>query len=141
MTVSKAIDQIAQQALADGKSHDFTAGLGRGDTGLTIHCNNNPLEAAGPSLQKHCHARKYTERAKTWFGVCLNPIDQALRFGINLGFPWHQSDEMDTLTKGMGKAARLPGVVSRPGTSGAKVGRNHLCPCGNGKKFKKCCLP
>jgi uncharacterized protein len=23
--------------------------------------------------------------------------------------------------------------------SGAKVGRNHPCPCGSGKKFKKCC--
>jgi uncharacterized protein YchJ len=22
----------------------------------------------------------------------------------------------------------------------AKVGRNNLCPCGSGKKFKKCCL-
>ena len=22
-----------------------------------------------------------------------------------------------------------------------KVGRNELCPCGSGKKFKKCCLP
>ena len=21
-----------------------------------------------------------------------------------------------------------------------KVGRNHACPCGSGKKFKKCCL-
>ncbi|MDK9721646.1 MAG: SEC-C metal-binding domain-containing protein [Rhodospirillales bacterium] len=21
-----------------------------------------------------------------------------------------------------------------------KVGRNDLCPCGSGKKFKKCCL-
>ncbi len=22
----------------------------------------------------------------------------------------------------------------------AKVGRNDPCPCGNGKKYKKCCL-
>jgi len=140
VAVSKAIDQIALQAQADGKSHDFTAGLGQGDTGLTIHCNNDPREAAGPSLQKHCHARKYTERAKTWFGVCLRPDDQALRFGINLDFPWQQSDEMDALTKGMGRAVKLTGVVSRPGMGGPKVGRNDPCPCGSGKKFKKCCL-
>lgn len=24
--------------------------------------------------------------------------------------------------------------------SGPKIGRNELCPCGSGKKFKKCCL-
>lgn len=141
VAASKAIDQISQQARADGKSHDFTAGLGQGDTGLTIHCNNDPLEVAGPSLQKHCHARKYTERAKTWFGVCLRPDDQALRFGINLEFPWQQSNEMDALTKGMGKAAKLPSVVSQPDRVGPKVGRNDPCPCGSGKKFKKCCLP
>ena len=23
----------------------------------------------------------------------------------------------------------------------AKLGRNDLCPCGSGKKYKKCCLP
>jgi hypothetical protein len=25
--------------------------------------------------------------------------------------------------------------------AGPKVGRNDPCPCGSGKKFKKCCLP
>jgi uncharacterized protein YecA (UPF0149 family) len=26
----------------------------------------------------------------------------------------------------------------RPATKGAKVGRNDPCPCGSGKKYKKC---
>lgn len=141
VVISKAIDQIAQQALADGRSHDFTAGLGQGKTGITIHCNNDPLEVAGPRLQRHCHARKYTERARTWFGVCLRPNDQALRFGVNMDFPWQQSDAMDTLTEGIGETARLRGVASRPGSIGPKIGRNDPCPCGSGRKFKKCCLP
>lgn len=25
--------------------------------------------------------------------------------------------------------------------SGPKVGRNDYCPCGTGKKYKKCCMP
>jgi hypothetical protein len=140
IAVSKGIDQIAKQAKADGKSHDFTAGFSEGSTGLTIHCNNDPVEVAGPTLQKHCHARKYTERANTWFGVCLRPDDQDLRFGVNLDFPWQQSDEMDALTKGMGKARRLGGVAFRPRSNEPKVGRNAPCPCGSGMKFKKCCL-
>jgi uncharacterized protein YecA (UPF0149 family) len=24
---------------------------------------------------------------------------------------------------------------------GPKIGRNDLCPCGSGKKYKKCCMP
>lgn len=139
IAASKAIDQIAQLGVADGKCHDFSAGFGQGDTGFTIHCNNDPIEIAGPSLQRHCHARKYTERATTWFGVCLRPNDQALRFGMNLNFPWQQSDEMDVVTKGMGKATSLHAVISKSRSRGPKVGRNAPCPCGSGYKFKKCC--
>ena len=29
---------------------------------------------------------------------------------------------------------------SNPIQAGAKVGRNDPCPCGSGKKFKKCCM-
>jgi preprotein translocase subunit SecA len=40
-------------------------------------------------------------------------------------------------------AAAARGPVSRvePRTaSGEKIGRNDPCPCGSGKKYKKCCL-
>lgn len=30
--------------------------------------------------------------------------------------------------------------ATRPRTAGAKTGRNDRCPCGSGKKYKKCCL-
>ena len=37
--------------------------------------------------------------------------------------------------------ARSPSRVAEPRTaSGQKVGRNDPCPCGSGKKYKKCCL-
>lgn len=140
VAISSAIDHIAKQAVADGKSHDFTAGLGKGRTGLTIHCNDDAIDVAGPRLQKHCHARKYTERARTWFGVCLYSGDQSLRFGLNLDFAWEQSDAMDALTKTMGRSVRLTGSLKRTSVKVPKVGRNNLCPCGSGKKFKKCCL-
>lgn len=35
------------------------------------------------------------------------------------------------------EAADVPGTVTR---NEPKVGRNEPCPCGSGKKFKKCCL-
>jgi uncharacterized protein YecA (UPF0149 family) len=30
--------------------------------------------------------------------------------------------------------------VSLPRNRGPKVGRNDLCPCGSGRKYKRCCL-
>lgn len=138
--ISAGIDQIAKQAFADGKSHDLTASVGQGATGLTIHCNQDPIEVAGASLQRHCHARKYTEHAQTWFGVCIQPSDQSLRFGLNLDFAWEQDDAMDALTKSMPRSVKLGCPLKRPGTKAPKVGRNDPCPCGSGKKFKKCFL-
>lgn len=34
---------------------------------------------------------------------------------------------------------RVMPAVTIPATP--KVGRNQPCPCGSGKKYKKCCLP
>ena len=36
-------------------------------------------------------------------------------------------------------AARLRAASSQPVIARPKVGRNEPCPCGSGKKFKKCC--
>lgn len=138
--VSAFIDLLAKRAIADGKSHDVTVGLGSGGTGLTIHCNDDPIEVAGPALERHCHARKYTEHAQTWFGVCIRPMDQSLRFGINLDFPWEQDNTMDALTKSIGKSRKLTSLLREAAKTRAKVGRNDPCPCGSGKKYKKCCL-
>jgi uncharacterized protein len=37
------------------------------------------------------------------------------------------------------RAASTPDMHSNPYVRPAKVGRNDPCPCGSGKKFKKCC--
>jgi len=34
----------------------------------------------------------------------------------------------------------VPGAGAAVGAGGAKVGRNDPCPCGSGRKYKKCCL-
>lgn len=38
-------------------------------------------------------------------------------------------------------AAQTPPNSEKPKKQKAKVGRNEPCPCGSGRKFKKCCLP
>ena len=30
-------------------------------------------------------------------------------------------------------------LAKKPASAGKKVGRNDPCPCGSGKKYKKCC--
>jgi uncharacterized protein YecA (UPF0149 family) len=33
----------------------------------------------------------------------------------------------------------MPGVLSPAPVTHKKIGRNEPCPCGSGKKYKKCC--
>ncbi|HVQ75009.1 MAG TPA: preprotein translocase subunit SecA [Candidatus Binatia bacterium] len=39
-----------------------------------------------------------------------------------------------------GSGPRPAGARAEPRATGTKVGRNDPCPCGSGKKYKKCCL-
>src|SRR5207248_11142998 len=51
----------------------------------------------------------------------------------------HVGGRSSSLSKAMAPAA-IPGVGAAAGKSGdwSNVGRNDQCPCGSGKKFKKC---
>ena len=123
---------------ADGKTHDFTIGGDYG--GIAFHCNPAPSEAAMRKLGVYCECRKYKQRAQRWFGLSVDPKGN-LQFGVALDFDWLQSDEMDLATADMqdaAPAATLSELVRR--AQRVKVGRNDPCPCGNGTKFKKCCL-
>jgi len=108
--VSNGIDELARRARIDGKNHDLTIYLEPASTGLTIHCNHAPVGIARVSLQRHCYARKYTQRAQTWFGVCVRPSDTTLRFGLKLDYAWEPNEEMDTLTQQMAKPGKIPNL-------------------------------
>lgn len=89
-SVSEGIDRIVSMARRDGKRHDFTVSIregksiGEGSTGLTIHCNNDPISVAFSRLYEHCTKRKSTQQADSWFGLCISPENAILRFGVNL---------------------------------------------------------
>jgi hypothetical protein len=126
--LSNGIDGIVSRASRDGKRHDFTMGLGSGaNTGITVHCSEEPRNSAFDALRSHCEKRKYLQKASSWFGICVDQQTQ-VRFGIGLRYEWQQNSRMDLL---------VSGFVRRPAAD--KAGRNDPCPCGSGKKFKKCC--
>jgi preprotein translocase subunit SecA len=50
--------------------------------------------------------------------------------------PQKQVPQRVTLSRGEGGEVSKPSTVKR---EGKKVGRNEPCPCGSGKKYKKCC--
>ena len=136
LEVSGGIDKLEQLALLDHNHHDLTIGLDSASTGLTFHINEEPLSTAGPHLQRHCERRKYSQKATSWFGICISPINKTIRFGLCLKYEWQQSARMDFMTRDMPRYGNFLESIDRK----HKVGRNDPCPCGSGKKFKKCCL-
>lgn len=133
--ISKGLNDIISLAEKDLKGHDCSVRIGNGLAGLTVHCNTDPTDIAGPSLRRHCHRRKYIDKVDQWFGICIEPSYFLLRFGVNLDFPWKQSMAMDKEIKDLPKS--LPVNIGQPKK---KIGRNAPCPCGSGRKYKKCCL-
>ena len=140
VNVSKGIDAMARQARRDRKGHDLTVGIGGGSTGLTIHCNDDPIPISVPRLIRHCEGRKYTEHANNWFGVCIHPEKASLRFGFNADYKWERSAEMDAKTQSLARPGKTVDLSAPDLWKKKKIGRNEPCPCGSGIKYKKCCM-
>lgn len=142
--LNDGIKQLIDATLRDGKHHDLTVGFSSANSGITIHCNNDNDLVASARLEEHCVKRKYSLKADKWFGICIDPQDQSIRFGLSYCFDWEQSKEMDRRTENMpgSRNVKAKGSINfkthvRPMR---KLGRNEKCYCGSGKKYKKCCL-
>jgi hypothetical protein len=131
--------EVVEQVLS--KLHDASFAFKEG-AGITFHCSDEPENIAGPRLKSYCAHRKYREKSAEWFGLCMSSTGPDVRFGVSLVFPWVQDTKMDEKTKDM----RQPVPISQAlqalmmGRKRAgKIGRNDPCPCGSGRKYKKCC--
>jgi hypothetical protein len=137
--ISAGIDKIVEAARRDGQHHDITVAVGQGESGLTVHCNDYPTKVAASRLQSHCRRRKYKHRADSWFGICLS-CEGVLRFGTSNREKWQHDAALEVSTRRMDTAPRrIAGLLDKP-LPRRKLGRNDPCPCGSGRKYKKCCL-
>lgn len=127
--INTFVANLRKQVAQDGLSHDATIAFGAASAGLTIHCNANDDSSARKLLASHCSLRKYATKAVRWFGLLLSPQGQ-VRSVLMIDQPWQHDAEMDAKTKDMRRADAAE----------RKPGRNDPCPCGSGRKFKKCCL-
>jgi SEC-C motif/Nuclease-related domain len=136
--INRGLKEIAARTREDGRHHDFTLAFDKGDTGLTVQCGPLPNAEAAERLAEYCQRRKYVQRAESWFGLVVRADDGLPKFGLNLRFPWKHDEAMDEATKGMARGERPR--RGRDMFKRRKVGRNDSCPCGSGKKYKKCCM-
>lgn len=140
--MSRAVNRLAARTRADGKMHDATFAFKDGP-GITFHCTDEPAHVAGPRLKSYCERRKYKEKAKEWFGLCMSLKGPSVSLGVSLTYPWIQDADMDEKTRDMTAPMPIDQALTallRGRSRAKKVGRNDPCPCGSGRKHKKCCL-
>lgn len=136
--LNRGIRLACTAATRDGRNHDITLGFATASTGITIHCNPALDLEAAEALRRHCEARKYTTKARTWFGLVLRPDTGETRFGLKLDFPWSPDVRMDAVVRHLPQGKK--DIRLRP-MARQKPGRNDRCPCGSGRKYKRCCMP
>ena len=140
VSLSKIIDDIMRRTRMDGGRHDVSVLLADGKSGLTIHVNMASQKEAEQRLAVHCEARKYLERAESWFGLVLDARSGQIRFGLQVSGPWVHDPEFEASeflrTLRRGAAAKQ---IALPKFAAKKIGRNDRCPCGSGRKSKRCC--
>jgi hypothetical protein len=134
---SRAVEGARARARQTQSVHDATLGDREGN-GITIHASYLPISLAMPRLQKHVRVSKYRQRASLWCGIAVDPDSGTLRFGVCTDSEWEQDDRLDEESRAYPVRQRMEvsGGKLRP----KKVGRNELCPCGSGKKYKRCHL-
>ncbi|WP_165938461.1 YecA family protein [Parafrankia sp. BMG5.11] len=131
--LNRGLRKIMSMTLADSKHHDFSIAL-KGGGGISVHCNLETRENARTTLLNHCEMRKYALKVDRWYGITIDPHGSPVMM-TGLEFPW----VIDAALERQVAPYRQRNLERSPFLK-RKVGRNDACPCGSGRKFKRCCL-
>ena len=131
--LNRNIEQLLERTAADGDFHNFSIGFSEPAAGLTVYGGPVVDPAGDLMLGQHCKFRKYCGKANRWLGLRLGP-DGSILDMLALESDWEYDVRLE-------RAARrwLTPKRGRRGRS-HRLGRNDLCPCGSGKKYKRCCM-
>lgn len=135
-SLGDGIKKITRQTKQDGKLHDISM-LFKG-VGITIHCSSLPLPEMMLRLRGHCTIRKYKQKSDKWFGIAKSAeADDSYKVALVLSHPWEYSENIEHASREFVGGKMHPDLTTALRTKN-KIGRNEQCPCGSGKKYKKC---
>lgn len=138
--INAGLIRLVHLAGKDHGHHDFSIPSEPTKSGLTVHVNSLPDDEARERLAAHCRLRKYDSKSNSWYGLLLYPQSGKIRGALALEGTWKHDTTTEDALKGWSRKPMVPiSLLSRRSTK-IKIGRNDLCLCGSGKKYKKCCL-
>ncbi len=109
---------------------------------------NDPLAVEGHvSLGEYAFDKGDLEAAFSHYGKAAEIMDRGHYYRVRTDLDQFKEGLLDkfmSAAERLGKALPQSGEhfprAQEPVPPGREVGRNHPCPCGSGKKYKKCCL-
>jgi len=117
----------------DGLDHDLTLFFNKEKEGLLISVTNSKTQENLLKLEQHCKLKMYQTKYNKWILVVFEIQDGKRQVDFRIFEKnWEYDPIMEEKLKRFKKAKFRKISVD-------KVGRNDPCPCGSGKKYKKCC--
>jgi hypothetical protein len=133
----KNIVKTRQKTIMDREMHTISTST-TPDFGISyISLNTSNPNELNDRLLTYSMARKYRSKCNAWLGIgSLINSSNMIDFITYNDDAWEYDSELDLLAKQLLDSNKNRKNVS---LTGKKIGRNDLCPCGSGLKFKKCC--
>ena len=98
LKINEYISKIVRRTKGDGDLHNMVIGISDASTGLTVHCSRVFGQEELATLHQHCLKRKYSEKAKSWFGIALSP-DGVIRIVVELVGEWKFDPSMEIVIR------------------------------------------
>ncbi len=98
-------------------------------------------EVRGQKPEENCFLNTVSQHAQSGIHVglicfCINERTSVFKIYEEIK-SWGDGDSTDDYDQD--ENTDIPGDI-KPVNTGKKLGRNDPCPCGSGKKYKKCCM-
>lgn len=105
----------------------------------------------GGRLVRQENCLRYDHERETWGGIITIAVQHEIDHLNGICIPWKEGSEEIIREKVQIKSVPIGQDFDKPNLGGdmflpiksipsEKTGRNDPCPCGSGKKYKKCCL-
>ena len=134
-----ALESLLQSVSANVGSRTVSSFFGDIGVGLTVKCTSSRRIGHEESLSEASTAHKYKRRAGMWVGISVSDRDGSVGEVVALEYRWRRDLDVERRLSERRQHTAIVGLRTESGLSA--VGRNDPCPCGSGKKFKKCCMP
>lgn len=129
--IDRHLEMGEKKAGDEKRAVDFTLIFGDASRGVTLVVVPVGIDPDLPSLKRYVALKKYQMRFSEWL-LMLVQDGAPIHFEI-LDEAWHRDPRLEQAAQRYAQSR----VAQRLGVG--KIGRNDLCPCHSGKKFKKCC--